>query len=148
MACCFHSNPCKTDVASFHEVNKKSTTRLCSINRLTTLHSHYYPTWNFTNTHIPNNFPLMCKSLPLYGLWQSPICSPLSYGLPPLPTCHPWAFCMPFVETTCQPCTLIHENQPPHSCPFESCASPWYSTIGNTPLLDLSPRSFVMSLHK
>ena len=122
--------------------------RLFSINRLTTLHSHYYQMWNFTHTHIPNNFPLTCEFLPLYRLWQSSICSPLLYGLLPLPTCHPWASCTPSIEITCQPCTLIYENQPLHSCPFEPCASPWYSTIGNTPLLDLSPRSFVMSLHK
>ena len=50
---------------------------------------------------------------------------------------HKWAFCTSFIGTMSQSCMLFHRNWPTHPCPLEPHATPWSSTIGNTPLLGL-----------
>ena len=107
---------------------------------LITHFSHLYSMWDFNHTCNPTISPsrvslcLSVASRPLYGLWTSPIHSPLPNKLFTSSAHHPWVSRTPSKGTTCQPRTHIHGN-PVRPCPWIPRTTPLFSTISNIPLL-------------
>lgn len=103
-----------------------------------------YVIQDFTYTCVPNNLLVICQSLvtSLQTMNKS-YQLPLFYQIFHSPKCHLWDFHMRFMRTKCQPRTLIHGIPTSFTWGPHIHLSFLLSTIGNTILLGLFPKTFV-----